>query len=552
MMRRRSAVLVGCAVVAAGLRPAAARSLVDVGPPGKHFKLTAQAHVAAETFKSGRPVVGTSYFYWYDVYTGAHLRNPDGTDALTNHPPEQAMADLSYRSAAWHYGQLRDVRQAGIDFIMPVFWGFPGDYQGWSFVGLPPLVEAHDRMLAEHDRDPSNPLPPKIGMFYDTSTLKHNAGLGPKSLHVDLTTPDGHDWFYVTIRDFFSMVPPEKWARIDGRPIVFLYAASFAAKVDDTILEDTRRRFRADFGTDFFLVRHADWPGQADAWYQWGGATGLTLGDCVAGIGPGYDDSAVPGRGPLVVPRRNGRFYEEQWERLLKLQSSRRPWIAHVETWNEWHEGTDVARSQAWGTQYMALTARYADQFRAGVRLPLAGPYVHAERVRWAGQVVGGLQLLPSRGDGCWEAQLIDGSHAVVTIPGPESHAGRYLYFDVDDSYLYDEVDRVVELTAAFRDDGKCTRFRVEYDNNDPQAGVVLGAFRPSGWVNVGNTGTWRTVKLQLPDVRFTNRAHSADFRLIADGADRRLTIREVLVRKLPGTLTRPASAPASTGGTSE
>src|SRR5690606_189852 len=135
------------------------------------------------------------YFYWYDIQAGSHIRNADGSDALTTHPPDEAMKDLSYQSPHWHLSQLQDVARAGIDFIMPVYWGVPGKYRevtfAWSFVGLPPLVEAHDRMLAAHRKDARNPAPPKIGLFYDTSTLRINDVNGPhRSRHIDLTTPE--------------------------------------------------------------------------------------------------------------------------------------------------------------------------------------------------------------------------------------------------------------------------------------------------------------------------------------------------------------------------
>jgi len=47
--------------------------------------------------------------------------------------------------------------------------------------------------------------------------------------HLDLTTDYGRQWFYATIRDFFSMVPPKHWAMIDSKPIVLLYSAAFNA-----------------------------------------------------------------------------------------------------------------------------------------------------------------------------------------------------------------------------------------------------------------------------------------------------------------------------------
>ncbi|HOQ87045.1 MAG TPA: DUF5010 domain-containing protein [Phycisphaerae bacterium] len=514
--------------------------LSETAAPGPYCPLDAQAHTGAESFVSRRPVVGTTYFYWYDVYSGAHIRNADGTDALTTHPPASAMADLSYKSAEWHYSQLRDIREAGIDFIMPVFWGVPGQYTSWSFVGLPPLVEAHNRMLAEAAADTggTRPAPPKIGLFYDTSTLHWYVGSGTSlqpGEKIDLTTDAGREWFYVTIRDFFSMIPPDKWARIDGKPIVFLYSAGFAKAIDDKLFADTQRRFQKDFATRLFIVREESWPGQADASYRWGGALGLTIGDQVAGLGPGYDHSAVPGRQPLIVSRQRGAFYNRQWERLLRMKTARRPWIVHVETWNEWHEGTDIARSEEYGDHYIRATARYAQMFRAGTQLDPQGPFARAARVRWFGRQVEGLELLPSGNDGCWQTGNADGSIAVTSTPCPADNPAGYLYFRVDDGYMYDEMERSAELTVVFRDDGGCERFRVEYDGSDPQASVREGAFRPSREINVGSSGTWRTVKLILPQVRFIDRANNADFRLAVFGNQRRLTIREILLRKLPG-----------------
>lgn len=526
------------AMAAGATGAAGAARASDARAPGPHFPLTKQAHVNAPSSRTGSPVVGTTYFYWYDVYSGAHIRNADGTDALTTHPPSSAMPDLSYKSIEWHYSQLRDVREAGIDFILPVFWGTPGESKSWCFEGLPPLVAAHERMLVEAKANPSRPEPPRIGMFYDTSTLQMHGATADgiaDGQKIDLTKDAGRDWFYATIRDYFSMIPPDKWARVDGKPIVFLYSAGFAKAVDDKLFPDVQRRFRKDFGCELFIVREQSWHYTADASYGWGGALGLNIGDGVAGLGPGYDHSAVSGRKPLVVSRQNGGFYSQQWDRLLRMQPGRRPWMVHVETWNEWHEGTDIARSQEYGDQYVRATAKYAKMFRDGVRIDPRGLFARADRVNWFARLVEGIELVSSGGDGCWQALAAEGSPAIVSMPCASGAPSAFLYFRVDDSYLYDEQNRSVEIAVVFRDDGGCGNFQVEYDNGNAGIGTRDGAFRPSNPVTVGSTGTWRTVRQVLTDVRFIGRTNNADFRLAVTGGQARLTVREVSIRKLSG-----------------
>ena len=57
----------------------------------------------------------------------------------------------------------------------------------------------------------------------------------------------------------------------------------------------------------------ADWPGEADSVYLWGGALAPKILDTAA-VGPGYDHSAVPGRTPLVRNREEGKFYSYAWD----------------------------------------------------------------------------------------------------------------------------------------------------------------------------------------------------------------------------------------------
>jgi hypothetical protein len=246
---------------------------------------------------------------------------------------------------------------AGIDFVLPVFWGAPSDHAPgthlyWSFEGLPPLVVAREALLRE------GKSPPRIGMFYDTSTLQINSW----KYRADLSTDYGRRWFYATIRDFFSLIPPRHRAMMDGRPMVFLYSADFAPGHDQRAIDESRRRFAEEFGgSGLWIAREQSWKAVADATYAWGGALRWN-NPGIGSVGPGFDHSAVRGRQPLVVDRRGGKQYEESWASFLRAPSP----IVMVETWNEFHEGSDVAESREYGRLYIELTRKYADLFKRG------------------------------------------------------------------------------------------------------------------------------------------------------------------------------------------
>lgn len=320
---------------------------------GPHTNPQEDAFQGSRSFGSDDRIVGTYYFYWYDCESKAHIVDDDGSDALTTHPP--TLDGFSYASTAWQKQQLRDMTAAGIDVVLPVFWGAPSEHDSrahlhWSYRGIPPLVQAREELV----REGANP--PRIGLFYDTSTLQHNEW----HYHADLTTDYGRAWFYATVRDFFSMVPPKHWAMIDGRPVVLLYAAAFAKKYDQSVIDETKRQFAREFaGRVPYIAPEVSWNVRADSKVAWGGALGLKRPG-IASLGPGYDHSAVPGRSPLIVERRSGQFYEEQWLQFLEQPSN----FVMIETWNEFHEGTDVAESREYGRQYIELTRKYVDRFK--------------------------------------------------------------------------------------------------------------------------------------------------------------------------------------------
>jgi hypothetical protein len=497
--------------------PAPAETPIDrparPAPPGPHLRKTEAAELLKRSFARRQPIVGTYYFYWYDRESGQHFVDPDGSDALTDHPEKEE--GYSFRSSAWHRRELLDMIDAGLDYVLPVYWGYPGAYDEWSFNGIPPLIEASERLRVE------GKAPPRIGLFYDTSTLRHNR----RGFHADLTTLEGKEWLYVSARDFYSMVPPALWAAVEGRPIVWLYSASFVRRQDPAALDYLRAEFQKDFGVEPFIVKESSWRGRADAVYAWGAAINPNAID-IAALGPGYDHSAVPGRKPLVRGREGGAFYRRAWELMLSRHPASRPAIAVVETWNEFHEATEIAPTREYGRLYVELTRKHADLWRAGARVERSGPYAKAAEVR----VVLGAENV-SRG--LVQRDYEDGKTAPAEAAGKSGRknaggdAGRYIYFEVDDSFFFADASSLEIEVEVF--DAAAGRVVLEYDSTDAGA-PHGGAFKALTLISLEGTGSWKRAKAVLEDAAFGGRANSNDFRLSVAGKE--LTVREVVLRR--------------------
>ncbi len=319
------------------------------------------------SFGKDQKVATTYYFYWHDLTDPA--RRARFASGQFHSPPDPD--HYSFLLPETHEREFRDMVAAGLDFVLPVYWGEPG-HPGrttaqtaphyWSTEGIPPMVEALDRLAADG-------IPFKMGMFYDTTILAN----------ADLTTPNGKEYFYVNVRDFYSRIPPKYWAAIDGRPVVWLYDTLWVQGYDQASIDYLSQRFAQDFGgRRLFVVLESQWRRarvappqpilQADGLYTWGAAPFGFNGDpslTVAQVGPGFSNTAYctggPARNCFDVSREDGAFYERQLQQAI--ESGRR--ILAVETWNEFSEGTDVQETVQTGRTYIDLTRTYVDRWKA-------------------------------------------------------------------------------------------------------------------------------------------------------------------------------------------
>lgn len=286
-------------------------------------------------------LVGAFMFYWYDVHTGLHMQphnvRPD-YNYVTPIP-------FSYKSPDWWARELRNVAYGGADIALMNYW--TGAELYWSNPGLDGLNQGMDILAARHTHAP------KIGLFYDTSSLRG----------VDLATADGKAKLYHGIRDFYSRVRPDRWARINNRVVVVLYKAGGLVNINAAAFSEAEARFAQEFGGNrLFLIGGEGWRRYSvpiGLTWEWGAAaqpdcTRITTDD-IAGIGPGFTRL----NGEIRIDRRQGATYRNAWEKVLR--SGKRH--VFIETWNELHEGTAILPTREHGSRELEATREYARRF---------------------------------------------------------------------------------------------------------------------------------------------------------------------------------------------
>ncbi|MHB0998297.1 MAG: DUF5010 domain-containing protein [Armatimonadota bacterium] len=474
-----------------------AGNLLD--PPGPYAKPVDPKLIDKITFSSRQPVTATYFFYWFDSYTNEGFILKDGKDAQTDHPSNPD--GYSHKNPDWWYREMVDMTKAGIDIILPVYWGSPGSYDQWSFTGLVQLVEAQNRMLAEGKR------PPKVGMIFNCAQLEDN----DMHYHADLTTEKGKEFLYLCFRDYYSMIPPSMWACIDGKPVIWLYYSTYAKNHDDSWPDYINSSFRRDFGVEPFIVRETTWKGNTDALYLWSASIAPSdLG--VIGVGPGFDARSVKG-GKLLRERDGGKFYERSWKWALSKPAQIRSKILVVETWNELHEGTDICDTKEYGRKYIEMTRHYADLFHANKTLP--DHLRHTASIRLGAKNICDGLVQNDIPDALTEPVVIKGVPARRTIPN--KYLGRYMMFNADDFMLRGK-GIVMEMKVTYLDNST-GRFTVEYDSSDFDA-PFNGTFKLAGIVNKTGTGKWKNARFVLDAPALANRMHENDFRFYDESND--------------------------------
>lgn len=487
--------------------------------------LLAVVPAVAPAAQARSATVATHYFYWYR-WPDRHFaqEGAPGHEGHTRHLP--APEKVSYESADWHRANFAAMAHAGIQVALPVYWGAPGAHDlphlAFARAGLAPMVEALD-VLGEKSV--------KLGLFYDTSTLRNAVrNVEPLDANADLTTDAGRALFCGTVIEFFERIPVRHWALHRGGPLVVLYTASFAARWDAGLGDALRAAFAARFpGQRPCLIADSSWGsiGQ-DLTTEWGASlAGPKLFPGVAQIGPGYDDSPVPGRRTPLRDREDGAFYGWSWQHVLR----HRPALVLLETWNEMHEGTELCETIEAGTQYLDLTRQWIGKLRRGVPagadivLRYPDPRPRADR-SWGAEGEGlevatlefGAQPIVRRGlrERTWEDGAAEVRDGVLRATAAAVGRSTYLYFQVSDHFAFDvETDYALEIAFAGKLD---PRLEVQYDSCAPVA-PLRGAYRVAVTLGRRRDQGLTVSRFALPQASFSNRQNGeCDLRIWLPG----------------------------------
>lgn len=309
------------------------------------------------------------YYPWYSTLQYSHRwAHQDGVEPankrMTSHAHYPAQGPYDSADPVVIERHLDMAEDAGIDTLVCSWWG-PRDPTDHALRLL--LMRAAKRKI-------------KICVLWEH--------LGPAAL------PSSPDKDLTYLLETFGKQPA--YLRVDSKPVVFAMdgvCRSLPRPVWAETLNDIGKRFAPGMlliGSGAEQVDLVLW----DGLYDLGNVTAAVAPSpqafaerqheetmprillsrrvnriSVAGIMPGYDDRKPNATSGSVrrtyVDRQDGRLYKALWQQAMMDDPD---WIL-VNSFNQWHTGTEIEPSVEMGDIYIKMTRQYADQFR---KLPTA------------------------------------------------------------------------------------------------------------------------------------------------------------------------------------
>lgn len=172
---------------------------------------------------------------------------------------------------------------------------------------------------------------------------------------------------------------PGHW-KVDGRPVIFVYRRTFTQvrrwNEWQEVLRCVREKRDALFIADSSTLEN--WQ-VFDGYHVTTSVLQVLMNDDVklfhrqmrdasrkmgkiyaAPVIPGFDNARVHEDGRLVTDRKDGQLYKEQWEAALACDPD---WVM-INSFNEWHEGSEIEPSLEHGDEYLQETKKWITRFK--------------------------------------------------------------------------------------------------------------------------------------------------------------------------------------------
>lgn len=298
----------------------------------------------------GNPEVSGAWLHWPEGGHDPEQTLPNGLPdtGTTNHPSLGLYDSMDPELMKTH---LKMAAKAGVDVFICTWWR---------------QKDRHDRVF-EKLLDVAAETPVRLTVYYETIP-EHKPERARDDLRYIVSMYSHHPAFFT----------------YEDSPVIFIYGRAMG-QIDRTDWEAIAKEFRqkgvfliADSRKpiDGFLGTHVYNPvvtilkgTDMGAFYREDSeAAGLVDQIYAATIIPGYDDSNIGRKTPIVADREGGALYERQWKDALSADPD---WIV-ITSWNELHEGSEIEPTHEDGTKYLDATTQWVTVFKDGRYLIIA------------------------------------------------------------------------------------------------------------------------------------------------------------------------------------
>lgn len=288
----------------------------------------------------------------------------DQSSALAHHPLEGSGAWFSYDRVDWHRRQLSDMRQAGVDVVLPVYRGGPRDRQIYSDKGLTVFASAL-RSMRQAGQDT-----PQVGLFLDADAVTQIVGERPS-----LKDTAARAALYELIRSFFLRIPEEFRLTIPltsqngGHTACLVCLSDFSAfkEMDSSAIAFVRGCFLRDFGHDLLVIGNANFKEGLDGYFK--PTEDKTSGFDAQGwirlatVGAGFDSILLDGAS-TTPSRRREQGYREGWTAAL----AQHPDLVLLDGWNDYARGCEIAPTLEIGVTGLDQTRLFSRAFAGSTK----------------------------------------------------------------------------------------------------------------------------------------------------------------------------------------